>query len=266
MGITLISLTSLKNLRRSNVIFASLGSGREEVLQVRDAILNRLDQWEIERQAIINHNPIQPGALRSIENARLGQGYESLRVSNKSGPRDSSEDLSCRSDHDEDRRSRSLVEDVQNPPILLGVRQSPRNSVCRCRCHRQGHLKSPRSLSAILGSFFLGYQAIPCSAETCKYSSCQRRSGKVNYTYAFPRWLLSRVLLINIGYSRSRGPELILRTMRIRPDRESMFRVMIDEYADESKILSRIETLIDEGAGSILDVSPDGMTGLHVSS
>ena len=223
--------------------------------------------WESEQREQVNHDRRRRESLRSIEqHVHSSHDLSPPMISSRSGLRDAFKDLSCRTDSREEHRSISSVEDSQHSPILLKLRQIRCDSICECRCHHQGQIRSPQSLSSVLGSLLVGYQSYPCLTEACSNSSCQRRSGQLNYTYAFPRWLLRRVLLINVAYSRSRGPELVLRMMNIRPDRDNIFRILEGEHVDESKVLSRLKNLIDLGAGSILDISPYGMTCLHVSS
>lgn len=94
---------------------------------------------------------------------------------------------------------------------------------CRCVCHRRSQFKSPRSLNDLLGSLFVGYQTSPWSAQTCSNSDCRRRSKKLTYIYAFPQWLLARILLVNMAYDQSKGPEFSLRVMRVRPFHTGIF-------------------------------------------
>jgi hypothetical protein len=142
--------------------------------------------------------------------------------------------------------------------------QSQCDSACDCTCHRRNRFRSPSFLNAVLGSLFVGYQASPWSAQECNSRVCQRRSSRITYTYAFPQWLLNRVLFCNIAYSNSNGPELCLKVVRIRPDHENIFHRLISPRVDEKGFLGRIEDLMNEGQASVLDVSASGWTVLHV--
>ena len=83
------------------------------------------------------------------------------------------------------------------------------NSACKCVCHQRSHFRSPRSLNAMLGSLFVGYQGSPWSAQTCNDSDCRCRSKKLTYVYAFPQWFLARILVFNMAYTQSKGPSCV---------------------------------------------------------
>lgn len=138
------------------------------------------------------------------------------------------------------------------------------DSACCCICHRRCQLKSPRSLNALLGSLFVGYQTSPWSAQTCSNSDCRRRSKKLTYVYAFPRWFLARILLINVAYDQSKGPELNLRVMRVRPSNTGIFWWLRYKGHDEESMVNYMKRLLSDGEVSVLDVDPQGYTILHV--
>lgn len=138
------------------------------------------------------------------------------------------------------------------------------DSACGCVCHRRSQFRSPRSLNALLGSLFVGYQTSPWSAQMCSNSDCRRRSKKLTYVYAFPRWFLARILLVNLAYDRSKGPELILRVMRVRPCDTGIFGQLRREGPNEESMVNHMKRLLSDGEVSVLDVDPQGNTVLHV--
>lgn len=138
------------------------------------------------------------------------------------------------------------------------------DSACCCVCHRRSQLKSPRSLNALLGSIFVGYQASPWSAQTCSNSDCRRRSKRLTYVYSFPRWFVARILLVNMAYDQSKGPELNLRVMRMRPSDTGIFLWIVREGANEELMVNHIKRLLRDGEVSVLDVDPEGYTMLNV--
>ena len=106
---------------------------------------------------------------------------------------------------------------------------------CSCTCHQGGRVRSPPYLSTILGSLLIGYTAQPWM--TCLWESydCRGRSSCITYTYAFPRWLLDRMVACRIAYDRLRGPELCVRLLRVRSGHEYIFWVAIMRTSDTDK-------------------------------
>ena len=136
---------------------------------------------------------------------------------------------------------------------------------CGCVCHQRSQFKSPRSLNALLGSLFVGYQASPWSTQTCSNSDCRQRSKKFTYVYTFPQWFLARILLVDMAYSQSRGPELCLRVMRVRPMYAGGFQVICRGLTGMSSI-HHLKRLFNDGEVSVLDVDTEHSTILHVIS
>lgn len=138
---------------------------------------------------------------------------------------------------------------------------------CSCTCHQGGRLRTPPYLSTILGSLLIGYTAQPSMTCTCESYDCQGRSTCITYTYAFPRWLLDRMVACRVAYDRSRGPELCVRLLRVRSGHEYIFWVASIRTSDTDKTSIRhIEFLLTNGKASVHDVDPHGRTALHVSS
>ena len=148
-------------------------------------------------------------------------------------------------------------------PIKL-VRNSC-DSACGCVCHRRSQFKSPRSLNALLGSLFVGYQASPWSTQTCSNSGCRQRSKKFTYVYAFPQWFLARILVVDMAYSQSKGPEFCLRVVRVRPSDTGGFAILNARLSGDDTV-HHLKRLLNDGEISVLDVSTESYTILHVRS
>ena len=157
-------------------------------------------------------------------------------------------------------RSESLSNTMQ-----VKLARNSCDSACGCICHQRSQFKSPRSLNALLGSLFVGYQASPWSTQTCSNSGCRQRSKKFTYVYAFPQWFLARILVVDMVYSQSRGPELCLRVMRVRSRRTRVFGPLVESlYIDEEGAIHHLKRLLNDGEVSVLDVDEEGSTILHV--
>ena len=149
--------------------------------------------------------------------------------------------------------------------ISIMLTRNSCDSACGCVCHRRSQFRSPRSLNALLGSLFIGYQASPWSAQTCNNSGCQQRSKKLTYVYAFPQWFLARILVVDMAYSQSRAPELCLRVMRVRPRYTGGFSILQSALSNDDQV-HRIERLLNKGEASVLDVDEFNITMLQVRS
>ena len=136
------------------------------------------------------------------------------------------------------------------------------NVNCRCSCHKKGSLKSPRFLTTVLGSIMVGYNAIPGLAPKCNDPSCKGQSTNITYIYTFPQWFVSRVVYLNFKNEQSRGPELCLRVVRVRPRSADIFVVVQDDR--EEAALEHTKRLLLAGEASVLDVNPDGESVLLV--
>ena len=138
---------------------------------------------------------------------------------------------------------------------------------CSCACHEGGRIRSPRYLNAIFGSLLIGYRTQPWVTATCDSSDCRGRLIYVTYTYAFPRWLLDRMVTFRIAYDQSRGPELCVRLPRVRSHGDSIFTA-VRVYMPRGKeaAIQYIKLLLTNGEASVLDVDPDGHTALQVRS
>lgn len=136
-----------------------------------------------------------------------------------------------------------------------------------CACHEGGRIRSPRYLNAIFGSLLIGYRAQPWVTATCDSSDCRGRLTYVTYTYAFPPWLLDRMMTFRIAYDQSRGPELCVRLPRVRSHGDSIFTAARMYLPRENEAaIQHIKLLLTNGEASVLDVDPYGHTALQVRS
>ena len=137
------------------------------------------------------------------------------------------------------------------------------NLNCRCSCHKKGSLKSPRFLTTILGSIMVGYNAVPGLASKCNDPSCKGQSTNITYRYAFPEWFVRRVVYLNFKNEQSRGPELCLRVVRVRPYNANIFLALQDERQEVA--LQQTKRLLLAGEACVRDVDPDGGSLLSVT-
>lgn len=148
--------------------------------------------------------------------------------------------------------------------VNLDIARSFCEQGCTCACHKRSRIKSPSYLNAVFGSLLVGYSAKPWVTRTCDSADCRSRSTTVTYTYAFPHWFLNRIVTLKMAYDQSRGPELCLRVVRVRPRYDSIFAptaTSTDEVA-----IRHIQLLLSSGEASVLDVDPYGRSALQVRS
>lgn len=156
-------------------------------------------------------------------------------------------------------------------PLFASDSRTARITLMRSSCvacgypdSRQLNLKSPNFLNSILGSLFVGYRTSPWSKQACDHIDCRQASTTLTYTYIFPQWLLNRVFFSKMVYNSSRGPELCLRVMRVRPADADIFLALWTHVPHSSR-LDHVKRLLNDGQGSVLDVGPDNYSVLSVS-
>ena len=160
----------------------------------------------------------------------------------------------------------SLDDRLLSYTIPFKLTKNSCESGCRCACHQRSRFKSPGSLNTLLGSLFVGYRASPWSARTCSNSDCRQRMKKFTYIYAFPQWFVARIVLVDIAYSLSKGPELCLRVMRVRSYDTGVFADLRSRFSGRETALHFIKRMYDDGDISVLDVDTAGTTIVHVRS
>lgn len=134
--------------------------------------------------------------------------------------------------------------------------QTSCNLDCGCICHKRNRLKSPAVLSTALGSLFVGYKASPWSSQNCDKKYC--RSSTTKITYAFPQWLLRRVISVSMAYSHPQGPNFCLRMIRVRPGNANIFTAVFRGTCNH------VQRLLCDEEASVLDVDPSHNTALQV--
>ena len=135
---------------------------------------------------------------------------------------------------------------------------------CICSCHQRIQLRSPSIFDCILGSLFFGYVGFPEYSQSCDFPTCRKNSEKtVLLRYVFPGWLLKRILVTKVALSNAKGPEMLLRCLRVRPGTCELFNcITVNDHNANS--LDFVRGLLKEGKGSVLDVDERGQSALHV--
>ena len=129
---------------------------------------------------------------------------------------------------------------------------------CVCACHFRNRLRSPDILEPILGSLIVGVNGSSGSLQRCNVKQCRESTTQI--TYAFPQWLMKRVISVNMAYSYSRGPDLCLRMMRVRPKGANIFAAVFRGTRDH------VQRLLGDNDASVLDIDPAHNTALMVRS
>ena len=132
---------------------------------------------------------------------------------------------------------------------------------CTCLCHRQSFVKCPYALKRVIGSLFIGYTALPMITGPCDEAGCRGRLHvDFQVLYAFPSWLIKGAIHVTVEFTKSRGPELILRYLRVRPIGSQFFQPVLQRESDHSM------SLIAAGLGSVLDVDEYGNSSVTVNN
>jgi hypothetical protein len=134
---------------------------------------------------------------------------------------------------------------------------------CNCSCHLNFCVRSPQWLEAALGALFLRYSGTPILRRNpCNNGKC-RRSGDSSTisTYYFPRWALSRALLLSgtWKYVGGLGAAWSIKAPQVIP-----FDSMVWRHAWNGS-LDQLQFLLRERPTSLMDMDPSGETLLHVS-
>ena len=166
--------------------------------------------------------------------------------------------------HIEQSRSSLPSDQLQSLIAPLQLTTSHCGSDCSCSCHRRSRFRSPSLLDNVLGSHSVGYHTSPWAAQTCNSPSCRHRSKKFTYTYTFPQWLWSRMLLAHLAYNQNKGPELCLRMLRVRSTNSDIFRLFRGPCQADEMIMTGVRRLFDSGESSVLDIDEEGASVLRV--
>ena len=153
---------------------------------------------------------------------------------------------------------------VTNPsqPAMVALRLTEyQQKGYKCSCHRRKRARTPSFLSHVFGSLFVGYVGIPGFFTKCnlRSSCCQEAAAKGSITYMFPLWLVALVIMTRIEHSQRKGPEMLLRCLRVIPISANSVQAIFQGQRNT------LATLIMTGKASILDVSDTGRSLLWVS-
>lgn len=70
----------------------------------------------------------------------------------------------------------------------------PCSNGCRCQCHANMSVRTPRWLRSVFGQLLWSYNS-SISMRSCSFPSCRKSLGKHHFTYYFPPWLVSRAFV-----------------------------------------------------------------------
>ena len=169
------------------------------------------------------------------------------------------------SGHGQSQSSRSDAV-LTSYPVCFDLVRGLCEQDCSCACHKKGSLRSPYNLDAVFGSLWIGYSAQPWRTQTCDSTDCGGRSTSISYTYAFPQWLLSRMVSLRVAYSQSRGPELCLGVVRVRSHLARVFQVAMMNRNHQDIAINHLKHLFKHGEASVVDVNDHGLSVLQVRS
>lgn len=132
---------------------------------------------------------------------------------------------------------------------------------CDCVCHTTTRLNTPRMLQSMFGALFVGYAGIPRLTQQCTNKACGGNlEGFLQVNYYFPQWMIARMLSTAIRLTPSKGPELSIRTLNIRHEKELIFMSALQGDT------ATVHKLLSEGQASVLDIANGtGHTALHIA-
>lgn len=164
----------------------------------------------------------------------------------------------------------SRVEDkhIIDPLLTLGLLKKrieqhyKCRALCPCTCHKKQSIKSAPLLDNLTGSFKITYSSIPILQPICSFQNCRvRRKAAIDFQYNFPKWLLRRIITFTLFISRQKGPEFLLRVIRVISSKSELFNKM------RANDLEGVRQLLESGKVSIYDVdNVMGCTPLMVCS
>lgn len=132
---------------------------------------------------------------------------------------------------------------------------------CPCSCHNPTAFRSSKLLQNAIGQLFVGYTGQISHLGECKECPCIKvNDARVNFTYYFPFWFLSRALEVVFRNSELAGPSLSLRTYRVVADESLLF------HFAKLGMIPGIQLLFKDKLASPFDISSKtGRSALHVS-
>lgn len=213
------------------------------------------------RKQIVGYDVVQEGIPEQVDHNASSSGLSIPRGSEIPGNEYQSYDMV--SAHGQEYSSGpSLIAQSERQSVTFNVARRSCDVHCKCTCHKKLRIRSPKILDDILGSLFVGYNASPWSVEKCDDTSCQQRARKLCYTYTFPKWFLNGIVHMTMAYATLRGPELLIRIMRVRSDAEQI-ALIIRHYRHHKTGLDTIKYMLMNGEASVLDVFPQNASILR---
>ena len=155
-------------------------------------------------------------------------------------------------------RANRLLTKHGTPNVQLSLPRSLEFHECHCACHKVQRWTFPKYFKKLLGNAHVEiFQA--CIGRCCQYP----QRSRATISFAFPRWILSRMLYIDYisrqGTVPETGAAFTLRAFRIIPADSGIFQAIRSHQSPE-----RIMQLMHMGLCSPFDVDPEGNTPLHV--
>ena len=156
----------------------------------------------------------------------------------------------------------STVHDTSHVRITTSLSTNTCDVTCPCQCHIKSHWRTPKWLSAVVGTLFydssytLSAAELPCNSMRCARS---QNSSRYNFTYYFPVWIL-RSSLVYTSWSNLSGTNSswTIRMPRIIPwDHECWWLV-------EDNHISRLRSMLSERSITPYDVDGDGYSIFQV--
>ena len=257
-----ISLRGVSDAKQLSVSLASLDA---TIHKTRDSIIEGIQYSHRQIGYSRNQNQgsqvAEEGLSRALVHSTSARSfYHEFRRHTRSS-RSHNEAYTMRTNHELGPKVPQLSATESRTARITITRSS--YATCGCLDSRQLNFKSPNFLNSILGSLFVGYRASPRSKQTCDNIDCRRDSTTLIYTYIFPQWLLNRVFLAKMVYNSSKGPELCVRVLRVRPETAEIFYVLKVSLPDSSRC-EHVQRLLMNGEASVLDVSSKNKTALEV--
>ena len=99
---------------------------------------------------------------------------------------------------------------------------------CICSCHTVHQLRSPSSLTRLIGALFIDYSGTPRTFNRCSVRNCKARSTlTVQIIYAFPAWIVRDILVSIHVRSFNNGISASLKVRNVVPNGSPIFHYII---------------------------------------
>ena len=225
-------------------------------------------------EELSRHQEMCEELMRSAQKTREGQRYEVMHHKEQSYLTATDSIPVTESNSVVEFTSRFSAARTTSPPESSGISTSSRGEVgprtsqpgsshpsCFCSCHRWKRIRTPKLLHSFLGFLAVSYDSLPFLGYKCDNLACRNHlAASFHASYIFPQWFTQRTISIRATSELRKGPELLLRVLRVLPWHAPIIRAIEEERID------RIKSYLSTGAASVLDTNPDGESLLNVSS